>query len=162
MEPKDNSDPYPYKRSWNYVLWLLGRKMYTRAQLRERLRRKGATEETIEQVIGKLEDLKFVDDAAFAETYVDSRRSRKGRLALKRELFQKGVPEGLVEGALEPLDTEGQVAAARAVLAKQRWRFQKAKPERRRAKAYTFLARRGFTGEVVVRALEGNKLFEDE
>ena len=153
---------YDYSRSWNYVLWLLGRKMYTEAQLREKLRRKEATVETIERVMARLKELKFLDDAGFAEAYVNSRKSRKGRLALKQELFQKGITETLVEETLEPLDTETQVEAALGVLEKQTWRFQKAPPEKRKAKAYAFLARRGFTGDVVKEALERSESLEGE
>ena len=153
---------YDYSRSWNYVLWLLGRKMYTEAQLRDKLRRKEAEAETIERVMARLKELKFLDDAGFAEAYVNSRRGKKGRLALKQELFQKGIAETLVEETLEPLDTETQVQAALGVLEKQTWRFQKAPPEKRRAKAYAFLARRGFTGDVVREALERSEELDEE
>ncbi|HEX7022707.1 MAG TPA: regulatory protein RecX [Trueperaceae bacterium] len=158
----DTQEAYPYARAWNYVLWLLGRRAYTLAQLREKLRKKEATAETIEQVARRLEELKLVDDRAYAEMYVQSRRHRKGRIALRRELVRKGVPEPLIEAALAPLETEGQIEAALTVLEKEAWRFTKDDPRKNAAKAFAFLARRGFTSDVAKEALERSTLNQGE
>ena len=162
------SKPYTYERSWNYVLWLLGRKSYTKAQIREKLVKKEAEAEIIERVMLKLEDLHFVDDEQFAEAYVRSRQKQKGRIALRRDLYQKGVTEEVVDKTLEPLELEGQVEAATVLLTKNAWRFRKKDPlkddpRKNRAKAYAYLARRGFTGDVVKEALKTADLWgEDE
>ncbi len=156
------SKPYTYERSWNYVLWLLGRKSYTRAQLREKLVKKEAEAEVVERVMLRLEDLHFVDDEAFAEAYVRSRQKQKGRIALRRDLYQKGVAEEVVDKTLEPLELAGQVEAATVLLEKNAWRFQKDDPRKNRAKAYAYLARRGFTGDVVKEALSKADLWDDE
>jgi len=147
------SEAYPYERAWNYALWLLGRQAYTEAQLREKLTRKGANPETIERVIAKLGDLKLVDDALYAETYVRTRGRTKGSVRLRGDLFRKGVPEPLALKALETLDDEAQVEAAVALLEKNLWRW-KGEPRARYAKAYAYLARRGYPVEVVKEALE--------
>lgn len=160
-QPSDNSEPYPYERAWNYVLWLLGRRDYTREELRRRLARKGATEETIARVLERLEHLNLVDDAAFAESYVRLKRHSKGPRALRRELVQKGVSEEIVGTALDAVGEEEQREAAGALLEKNAWRW-KGDARGRRAKAYAFLLRRGFAGEVVVAALEASGLFEVE
>ena len=148
------SKPYTYERSWNYVLWLLGHKAYTKAQLRKKLVSKEAEPEVVEQVMAKLEERKFVDDEGFADMYVRSRQKRKGRIALRRELYQKGVAEEIVDKTLEPLEAETQVETAAAILEKNAWRFRKGDRRKNHAKAYAFLARRGFTGDVVREALE--------
>lgn len=156
------SKPYTYERSWNYVLWLLSRKAYTRAQLREKLVNKEAEAEVVERVMAKLEDLHFVDDEAFADAYVRSRMKQKGRIALRRDLYQKGVDEEIVDKTLEPLETTGQVDTAVALLIKNAWRFQKEDPRKNRAKAFAYLARRGFTGDVVKEALHKADLWAKE
>ncbi|ADI15043.1 regulatory protein RecX [Truepera radiovictrix] len=151
--PDTPEDAYPYERAWRYALWLLGRQAYTGAQLQERLRRKGATPETVERVLAKLVDLEFVDDALYAEAYVRSRSRNKGALRLRQELFHKGVNEELVEKALGALDERAQVEAASALVEKNLWRW-KGEPRERYAKAYAFLVRRGFPADVVRAALE--------
>jgi regulatory protein len=130
--------------------------MRSTAQLRERLVKKGAGPEDIERVLTKLEELRYLDDAGFAEAFVNSRKRKKGRLAIARELAQKGITGELREAALAGVDEQAQLATARQLVAKNLWRWS-AKPKAR-AKAFAFLARRGFPGEIVQRALEGSGL----
>jgi regulatory protein len=153
-------DAYPYERAWNYALWLLGRQAYTGAQLREKLVRKGATPETVERVLARLTALKLLDDTYYAEAYVRSRSGSKGPLKLRQELLYKGVHEELVEKALGTLTASAQVEAARSLLAKNLWRWR-GEPRERHAKAYAFLARRGFPVDVVKAALEHSPLAQD-
>ncbi len=145
---------YDYKRSWNYVLWLLARKAYTKKQLRDKLKKKEAEEEVIEKVMARLIELKFVDDEMFAASYIRSRQQRKGSIALKQELKQKGVSTDIIEKTLEPLDKHTQIEAAQRVLDKTMWRILKAEPQKRYTKSYAFLARRGFPSDIVKAVLE--------
>jgi len=109
---------------------------------------------------------------------VRSRRNERGRLALRRELLRKGVDETLIDRILEgdddepALDDAQQLEAAAGLLEKHAWRFAARAPaadgddaaagsdaaaalerRRRRARAAAFLARRGFTPDVVGEAL---------
>jgi len=154
------ADAYPYERAWNYVLWLLGRQTYTTGQLKDKLVRKGATEETITRVLDKLLELKLVDDALYAETFVRTRSRNKGAIRLRQELFRKGVAEPLVDKAVGNLDEATQLGSAVALAQKNRWRW-KGEPRARYAKAYAFLARRGFPVDVVRGALEQTLTPED-
>ena len=146
-------DEYPYERAWNYVLWLLGRQAYTTGQLKDKLGRKGATEETVAKVLEKLTELKLVDDALYAEAFVRSRSRNKGAIRLRQELFRKGVAEPLVDKAVGELGEAAQLESALALAEKNLWRW-KGEPRERYAKAYAFLARRGFPVEVVRGVLE--------
>ena len=147
------NDAYPYARAWNYTLWLLGRQAYTTGQLRDKLTRKGATDETVSRVLEKLVELKLVDDALYAETFVRTRSRTKGAIRLRQELFHKGVAEPLVEKAVGGLGEAAQLESATALAQKNLWRW-KGEPRERYAKAYAFLARRGFPVDVVRGALE--------
>ncbi len=153
MREPETPEVYPFERAWSYALWLLGRQAYTTGQLRERLGRKGATEETTERVMAKLADLKLIDDALYAENFVRSRSRTKGAIRLRQELFHKGLGEALVDEAVGNLDEETQLESARALVEKNLWRW-KGEPRERYAKAYAFLARRGFPVDVVREALE--------
>ena len=149
----DAPDEYPYARAWNYALWLLGRQAYTTGQLKDKLNRKGAAEDTVTKVLDKLLELKLVDDALYAEAFVRSRSRSKGAIRLRQELFRKGVAEPLVDKAVGELDEATQLGAALSLAQKNLWRW-KGEPRQRYAKAYAFLARRGFPVEVVREALE--------
>ncbi len=154
------ADAYPFERAWNYVLWLLGRQAYTTGQLKDKLTRKGATEETVSRVLDKLLELKLVDDALYAETFIRTRSRNKGAVRLRQELFRKGVAEPLVDQAVGNLDEATQLGSAVALAQKNRWRW-KGEPRARYAKAYAFLARRGFPVDVVRGALEQTLTPED-
>ena len=154
--------PYDYKRSYNYAIWLLGRQGYTKKQIRDKLKKKEASPEDIDKVIEKLERLKFVNDELFAESYVRSRQSRKGSLALKQELRLKGINDEILDKTLEPLDIAMQAETAEQVLEKARWRFLKVEPKKRYAKAYAFLARRGFPSDAVKLAIDKASFMNEE
>ncbi len=156
------SKPYTFERAWNYVLWLLGRQAYTAAQVKERLLKKQVAAEIIGQVMEKLADYRFLDDARYAENYIQSRQRHKGKIALKQELRRKGVDEKLVEGALVELDDENQLEHAVTLLQKQLPRLQRDEERKRYGKAYAFLARKGFTSDIIRQVLEKVRLEEDE
>ncbi len=149
----DAPSEYPYERAWNYALWLLGRQAYTTGQLKDKLVRKGATEGTVTRVLAKLTELKLVDDALYAETFVRSRSRSKGAIRLRQELFRRGVAEPLVDKAVSELGEDTQLETALSLTQKNLWRW-KGEPRQRYAKAYAFLARRGFPVDVVRGALE--------
>lgn len=151
---RENAEPYDAKRALSYCMWLLGRRMYTEAQLRDKLRGKGTSDADIDATLARLRELHLTDDGAFAEAFVRGRKRKKGRIALRRDLRVKGVGERDIEAALEPLDDDAQIATAAAIVAKHAWRFDSGDARRDRAKAYAFLARRGFRSEVAQRALE--------
>lgn len=141
-------------RAVTYLLRLLARRDYARAELDERLRRKGVADDVREAALARLAELALLDDRRVAEGHVRGRAHRKGRRALRRELERRGVPERLRDEALEPLDDAQQLAAARGVLAKHAWRFASGDLRKDRAKAASFLARRGFAGDTVRSAVD--------
>lgn len=143
------------RRALRYLLWLLGRRDHARAELARRLDRKGVRPDVRDHALSRLEALGLLDDGRVAEGFVRGRRHRKGRLALRREMAQRGLPEEAREAALEPLSDEDQAAAARRVLDKHAWRFASGDRRKDRAKAAGFLARRGFPADPARLALAG-------
>ena len=160
MAARDGKSTLSYERALDYTFTLLSRRAYTRAQLRERLARKGAAAGTIDDVIARLEELNYVDDAAYADMVIRDRRHRKGPIALRRDLLQKGVPEEIVDVKLADIDEDAQVAVAVEILSKEAWRFR-GDAARRRGKAYALLARRGFPSDVAVEAIDTAGGFDD-
>ena len=141
-------------RALAYLLRLLARRDYSRAELDDRLRRKAVADEVRAAALGRLAELALLDDRRVAEGHVRGRSQRKGRLALRRDLDRRGVPERVRDAALAPLDDAQQLDAAREVLAKHAWRFDAGDVRKDRAKAAAFLARRGFAGDTVRTAVE--------
>jgi regulatory protein len=142
------------EQAWLYALALLTRRSHTEAELRERLLRKQAKEPVVDEVLERLAHYQLVDDGEFAEAYVRTHGTRKGSIALRHELLRRGVPDETAESSLEPLDRDAELANAERLLERNAWRFRGSDARRERARAFAFLARRGFPGEVVATALE--------
>ncbi len=93
----------------------------TRAQLATALQRRGVPEEAAEAVLGRFAAVKLIDDAMFANAWVESRhhgRGLSGR-ALAAELRNQGVPPDDIKAAVDGLDPEQEVATARRLVARR-------------------------------------------
>jgi regulatory protein len=94
----------------------------------------------------------LVDDAAFAEAWVENRRAfrPRGVAGLRAELRRKGVGTEQIDLALAGYD---EMAAAHAALQPviRRWKIDTWEEFRRRASGH--LARRGFTFDTVSRVV---------
>jgi regulatory protein len=120
-----------------------------------RLRHLGYPQALVEEVVTRLVEVGYLDDDAFARTWVESRdRARpRGESALRRELYLKGVERQVVDEVLgERLGAAGgddpNLAAATALLERKRSALLREPDERkRRQKAYALLARNGFDPE---------------
>ncbi len=139
-------------------------------EVRRRLREAGYRADLVEGAIVRLAALGYLDDAAFARAWVESRdRARpRGARALRDELRRKGVPTDDAEAALaareatttgaDPDDPSlallaGERAAAgsadreaaeRLLARRGDALLRDPDPRRRRSKAYALLARSGF------------------
>lgn len=164
--------PQPLTRdtAWNYLLDLLSRRMYTTAELARKLQRRGLDPDLGAALVDRLTELGLVDDATYADLYVSTRSATKGRLGLRQELRQKGVAPEITEARLAELTPDDQLAAATALLRKNAWRYRPGEPDttdrlvalKARAKAFAFLARRGFSVDASQGALEAVGWFGGE
>ena len=136
------------------------------AEVRRKLVRVGYREDLVEAAVARLQDLRYLDDDAFARAWVESRdRARpRGEHALRRELELKGVERSLVDGVLEDrrlvalarstADGDGEpaspddAAAERLLRRKMPALLREPDPRRRRQRAYGLLARSGFSPDV--------------
>ncbi|GLW73078.1 hypothetical protein Kpho02_53770 [Kitasatospora phosalacinea] len=111
----------PAERARDVCLRLLTGAAKSRKQLADALRRKEIPEEVAEQVLDRLEEVGLIDDAAFAEAWVESRHAVRGlsRRALAQELRTKGVTGETAERALLQVDADDETEAARALVARK-------------------------------------------
>ena len=124
------------------------------AETRRRLRHLGYPHTLVDGVVDRLVEIGYLDDAAFARAWVESRdRARpRGATALRRELALKGVDRSLVDEVLEERDDaqpqSSDDQAAHRLLERRLPALMREPDERkRRHKAYALLARNGFDPE---------------
>jgi regulatory protein len=151
-------------RARESALRLLSHRARSAAELRRRLERKEVPASVVSETLGWLEERGYVDDRAFAESFVRDRlRLRpRGRAGLIQELRRKGVDEAVAVAAADEVMAAEEVDEPELARATTRpWARRNApllrqiqRPEQRlraRRRLYGHLARRGF-GPVAVSA----------
>ncbi len=90
----------------------------TRAELAKKLAAKGVPTDVGDRLLDRFEEVGLVDDAGFAREWVEQRQSGRGlaRRALAQELRRKGIDDEVAREALDQLDPEGEVEAARMLV----------------------------------------------
>jgi regulatory protein len=128
--------------------------------MRQRLRGLGYPVGLVEECIARLLELRYLDDDAFARTWVESRdRARpRGERALRTELTRKGVERDTVDAVLDDrradavVEAEGaspdDAAAERLLRKRLSGILRVADPRARLQRAYALLARAGFGSDI--------------
>ena len=150
----DEADPYAVARA--IVLSRLAVRAQTRQELERALRAKKVPATVAQQVLDRMASVGLVDDAAFASAWVESRHSRRhlSALALRQELQAKGVDREVIEAALVPVDTDAELVAARALVARKSAAMADLSDQVRDRRLAGLLSRRGFGPAVIARVLE--------
>ena len=115
------------------------------------------SQKALELLIQKLKQKRMLDDLEFAKSWVFSRRKNKnkGKIALKQELFQKGIDREIIEEAISLYSS----ALSEEQLAQQALE-KKLKPWKNltglgfKKKAYGLLLRKGFEYPIVKDVVE--------
>ncbi len=131
-------------------------------EVRRKLLRLGYRAELVDEAVARLLALGYLDDEAFARSWVESRdRARpRGEHALRRELGQRGVDRALIDEVLgdrrdastgaggEAPASPDEAAAERLLAKKLAPILREPDPRRRLQRAYALLARNGFSPDV--------------
>jgi regulatory protein len=128
-----------YQRALNYLSY----RNRSEEEIKTNLRKHQIAEEHIDSVLERLRQASLVDDLGFARDWVENRCEHKprGKRALSKELYQKGIKSQIIDDVLQELDEESlAMQFARQKLHKletlDQSSFQK--------KLSGFLSRRGF------------------
>jgi len=118
-----------------------------------RLRRRGAPAPVAAEVLADLTARGYLDDAAFARHWVDTRSARGyGSARLRAELRARGVAGSLVDAALAA-QGDDELERARAVARRRLPALQRADRTRAAARLRDHLVRRGYSAAVVSRVV---------
>ncbi|MEV6792333.1 recombination regulator RecX [Streptomyces sp. NPDC051320] len=150
----------PAEQARAICLRLLTGTARTRKQLADALSKREIPEEVSEEVLSRFEEVGLIDDAAFADAWVESRHRGRGlaRRALARELRTKGVDSELIDEAVGQLDSEQEEETARELVARRLPSTRGLERDKRLRRLAGMLARKGYPEgtalRVVRRALE--------
>src|SRR5690349_12937309 len=99
----------PTRSAFASALRRLARRDHSEAEIREALTGLGHDGEEIDEAIARLKAARYLDDKGYAERYARSRVAGHlhGRIRVRHDLRQRGVPGELVERALSTVATDG-------------------------------------------------------
>lgn len=143
------------------AIGMLARRPLSEGEVALRLGRKGVAGDEIPPVLSRLRELGLVDDDALcrrlARSYQEDRRYGPAKIAWK--LSSRRFSRVLVEEALREIASPGEVAEAAASALRKKFREGIPPGREGAARAYRFLAGRGFPPDAC-RAAVGRRLIE--
>jgi regulatory protein len=164
--PIDHHQPEPSPRSKEgdadaesvartIALRKLTAKACTRHELDQALQAKNLPPVAIDAVLDRLEEVGLVDDATFAVDWVTSRQQRRhlSRRALRRELQAKGVDSTEIDNALDCVDLDAELRAARDLVERKKAGMNGLSRDVQYRRLAGLLTRRGFDTSVTTRVL---------
>jgi regulatory protein len=130
----------------NRALHFLGYRARSRREVRDRLRRYGYGEEIVEGVVGRLEDLGYLDDEEFARTATREKARRYGPRRVSADLRRSGVDAELAQNVVdEEFAGRSELEEARSAAAR---RYNRGGSDAEARRVYGFLVRRGYSSDV--------------
>ncbi|MFB5266643.1 regulatory protein RecX [Paenibacillus enshidis] len=145
------------ERQQAYVMSLqyLARKPRTRQELSRRLLERELEPAVVEETLARLEKERLVDDELYARQWARQRVSGrgKGKLWIRQELQQKGVDRSIIAHALGDI-SEAEEWESALQAGQKKWDQTRGEASEKKRKTYSFLMRRGYSGELTRRVLQ--------
>ena len=147
---KEDNDRLAVEAGLNFISY----RPRSTKEVADHLRKKSFEKTARDHAIHRLQELGYLDDAAFARFWVESRTAHrpKGKRALNWELRQKGIADTTIEDVLARFAGD-ESALARAAARKRAATMATADHDVYRRKMGAFLTRRGFSYDVVERVV---------
>lgn len=143
---RSSTEDSPESRARDIVYRLLAVRARSEAELRQALLRKDIDEDVADVVLRKFVDAGLVDDAEFAESWVQQRHQYQGlgRKALRFELRRKGVDDTVVTEALSGVDDEDEMERARDLVRRKLRSLSSVDNHVKHRRLVGMLARKGY------------------
>ena len=140
-----NDDQYEvaYQRAIKFIDY----RPRSESEVRKNLHDHVISDEIIERVVDRLKQLNLINDARFAQIWIENRNTfrPRSRRALNAELRQRGIDAQTIDESLEDLDED---TLAYQAAQKQRRKYESLERELFQQKMIQFLGRRGFSYDI--------------
>jgi regulatory protein len=121
--------------------------------LRRKLDRRGHDQKVVEAAMGRITELGYLDDQAFARSYVRRRASVRGPRAIAAELAARGIDRASSDAALADFDADEQLRSATRLVERVYVKEPELRYRELLAKVGNRLLRRGFNAHIVQAAV---------
>jgi regulatory protein len=152
MKIRDKSKP-DLEKAYDTAIRLLARRPHSRRELTQKLRLRGCPDPILSEVLSRLIDRGYIDEAATCETYCQELiRKGFGPRVIRQRLAKRGFDAELIRGALTTnylLEVVRENARAAAVRKKGQLENRRLKTTELRIRLARFLTQRGFEPDVI-------------
>lgn len=134
----------------------LGRRPYTRKEIKQRLTQQDYEVDIAEQVTSELMEKGYINELEYAIMQTERRMKRqgRGRRWVTAELLAKGVPRDMIDQALQMIAPEEEYEHAK-VVGRKRWnQLEKLDANERKHKVGQSLMRRGIPTNLIRKIIE--------
>ena len=141
------------KRAKKRAMHLLERIDRTEYGLREKLKQNLYPEDAIEEAVAYVKKFHYLDDIRYAQNYIHYKQNKKSRQCIKLDLMRKGISKSDIEYAMESDYVADENSMIYELLEKKKYSEQELN-RKTIQKIYTFLLRRGFKSEDILKAMK--------
>jgi regulatory protein len=138
-------------------LKMLARRELSESQIRQRLARKGHSENDIDEAVERLRGERAIDDARVAEAIARTETSirRRGKLRVRMQIQRAGIGKDLAKRAVDEVFSEiDDDELIEASLRKRLRNRETIADDREFQRLYRYLVGQGFETDMIMRALE--------
>ena len=142
---------------------LLGYRSRSEKEMRERLKKKGFSEQHIASTLKNLKQAGYLDDRALAQDLIRQAFNNKllGHNRAKLFLLNRGVPDEIVNETMA-YDEEAEAQKIQKLIDKKMQTMGDFPGDKKKKKLWDFLVRRGFSYNTIKHALRNMTRFEEE
>jgi len=162
VDPQDvDADPESVART--ILLDQLSGRARSRRELADKLAQRHVPDELAARLLDRFEEVGLVDDAAFAQAWVEGRHSARGLAprALAQELRRKGVADEVARDALDQLGPDELEEAARALVRKKLRSLERFDEATKTRRLVGLLARKGYSSGLAFAVVKEQLALDD-
>jgi regulatory protein len=154
----------PHSTARTILLDKLSGQPRTRAELADLLAEREIPDEVAEEVLDRFTEVGLIDDAAFANAWVESRHRGRGlgKRALAQELRRRGVDDQLARDAIDEIEPDQEEATARALVRKKLRSMRSLERQVAMRRLIGMLARKGYSGALAMTVVKQELAASDE
>ncbi|WP_043930920.1 recombination regulator RecX [Bacillus sp. EB01] len=143
------------RKAYNNAINYLAHKMRTEKEIYSYLKEKKLEDAAISEVIIRLKEQGYLNDAEYADAYVRTQISttNKGTYVVKMELKERGVDEALIADAMEQFTQEQQFEKAKLLAEKYARKYSSESERVLKQKLDAMLRRKGYQTDAIQFAL---------
>lgn len=161
---KEIKDHENVNKAYGDAVNYLSYQLRTKKEIKEYLYKKEYHRDAVDEVIARLEDLHYLDDASYATSFINTqlRTTANGPKIIEQKLHQKGVPENIVQDKIFEINPDTLLENATDFAMKQARKQKRASFKQMLTKIRQSLYQKGFDNETIEAAIKSLDLEPDE